>query len=163
MDLQLLLAHGEDEGEEDDNLLARIPPVPLIPDGPQTQLTVLKPEPSKTCPHGLVRYLEPCGRCWEQLQHEAFGWVEDAKYYPYKRFATLCVHQLIWRKCEACWPMRLCVHGKEKQYCTVCDGRKICTVCQISVVRNVWSKCNRCKPKQGAEAAGEAEDSEGAD
>jgi hypothetical protein len=144
MDLHLLLAHEEDEG---DDLLARIPPLLLLPEGPQTQLTLLRPEPSKTCPHGLVRYLEPCGRCWEQLQHEAFGWVDDAKYNPYKQFSKLCAHGMIWKKCEACWPRRLCVHSKEKQYCRVCDGRKLCITCRKHIVKWIGTTCLTCKVK----------------
>ena len=144
-DNHLPLSHEGDCDEGDDNLLARIPPVSLIPDGPQTQLTLLTPEPSKTCPHGLVRYLEPCGRCWEQLQFEAFGWVDDAKYDPYKQYSRLCAHQLIWKKCEKCWPMRLCVHGREKQYCRICDGRKLCITCRRHIVKWVGTTCVTCK------------------
>ena len=66
--------------EYDDDLRRRLPPVPIIPDAPQLQLTVLRSEPSKTCPHGLVRYLEPCARCWEQLQYDAYGWVVDSNF-----------------------------------------------------------------------------------
>ena len=132
----------------DDDLRRRLPPVPIIPDAPQTQLTVLKSEPSKTCPHGLVRYLEPCGRCWEQLQYDAYGWVMDSKHDPVRPIGVLCVHQLEITKCKVCFRRRICEHKKERRLCKACGGSKLCIVCRSRTVLHVGTTCKRCQAKQ---------------
>ena len=132
----------------DDDLRRRLPPVPIIPDAPQTQLTVLKSEPSKTCPHGLVRYLEPCGRCWEQLQYDAYGWVMDSKHDPVRPVGVLCVHQLEITKCKVCFRRRICEHKKERRLCKACGGSKLCIVCRSRTVLHVGTTCKRCQAKQ---------------
>ena len=139
--------------EVEDDCMA-LPPLPVEPKTPppkgppQTQLTLIQSEPSKTCPHGLVRYLEPCGRCWEQLQLDAFGWVQDSKYDMNVRIGKLCVHGVERRRCKVCVGCRICCHGKEKWYCSTCDGGKLCIMCRRHTVAWVGTTCKTCKARE---------------
>ena len=122
--------------------------VSLKPCPPQTQLTLIQSEPSKTCPHGLVRYLEPCGVCWEQLQRDAFGWVVDSKFSSAPKGDRLCVHGVRQRRCKVCVGSRICSHGKEKWYCNACDGSRMCIACRRHIVGWVGTTCKTCKAKE---------------
>ena len=147
MDLGTIL--NDDAGEDDpDDLLRRLPPVPIIPDTPQTQLTVLKSEPSKTCPHGLVRYLEPCAQCWEQLQYDAYGWALDSRHDPWRPNGTICVHQVEIKSCKMCWGRRLCEHKRESRYCVACGRARLCIVCRKHVVIYAGTTCKTCQAEQ---------------
>ena len=107
--------------EETDDVAAEIP---------QLQLTVLQPAPSKTCPHGLVRYIDPCAQCWRRLQDEARLWVIRPE-------GELCEHDLL--------------------NCEVCDWRRLCKGCGAEFVRRPGRTCGRCvaqmqQPKVQAQA-----------
>ena len=147
MDLGLLVEGFQEGKEDEDNLRLRLPPVRILPDAPQTQLTVLKSEPCQTCPHGLVRYLEPCERCWEQLQRDAYGWVLDSRLDPWRPEGTLCVHQLVVKNCDTCWGRGICDHRKERRYCCLCGGAKLCITCRKHIVPYVGTTCKTCQAR----------------
>jgi hypothetical protein len=142
MDLFSLLNPADAGG---DDLLSRIPPLPIVSCAPQTQLTVIQSAPSKTCPHGLVRYLNPCSKCWEQLQLDAFGWVEDSRYDSVRPEGELCVHQYDRRRCKQCLGAAVCSHGVARQYCKRCDGGKLCALCKTGTMQFWGQICKRCR------------------
>lgn len=154
MDLRQLLASEDNVGNNNDkrvdpdDLGLRLPPLKIIPATPQAHLTVVRSEPSQTCPHGLVRYLEPCGKCWEQLQRDAYGWVIDSRFDPWRPEGTLCVHQLVLENCPTCWARCVCSHKKERRYCNLCGGSKLCIACRKRIVKFVGATCKTCQALQ---------------
>lgn len=97
--------------------------------GPQLQLTVLQPTPSRTCPHGLVRYIDPCSKCWRRLQEEARLWVIRPE-------GVLCEHDML--------------------NCEVCDWRRLCKGCGVEFVRRPGRTCGRCVARAEQERAEQA-------
>ena len=102
---------------------------------------------SNVCPHGKVRCLDPCIRCWHRLMRESYKITvhyEDDK----KLLSSLskdCEHNKKRKFCFTCRGSQVCSHGKLKIYCVLCDGRRVCTECRERTTRFVHSKCAHCE------------------